>query len=245
MAVDLGYHVGLLSLTALKGSGVDELIEHARQVAKVIPIMGFYLQPAISGMMLSAEFWRRFVEIPGLVGIKIAPFNRYCTLDVLEAAAQSGRAEDIALYTGNDDTIIQDLATRYEFMVEGRAVSLRIVGGLLGHWACWTRRAVEHLEWIKDVCEDDEDVPSELLTLAGQVTLANKAIFDPENNFRGCIAGILYVLKRQGLVGGIHTIDNEECLSEGQAERIEEIIQCYPHLTDDEFVRENLDKWLS
>lgn len=244
MAVDLGYHIGLLSLTALKGSSIEDLIEHAREVAKVIPIMGFYLQPSISGMTLPGEFWRKLVEIPELVAIKVSPFNRYNTLDVLEAVAHSGRADETALYTGNDDTIIQDLLTRYEFMVEGKAVSLRIVGGLLGHWACWTRRAVEYLEWIKDVCEDEEDVPPELLTLAAQVTLANKAIFDPDNNFRGCISGILYVLQRQGLVRGIHTVDSDERLSPGQAERIEEIIKCYAHLTDDEFVGERLGDWL-
>jgi len=244
MAVDLGYDVGLLSLTALKTSTVDDLIDHARQVAGVIPIMGFYLQPSISGMVLPAEFWRRLVEIPELVGIKIAPFNRYYTLDVLDAVAHSGRADEVALYTGNDDAIIHDLLTRYEFMVAGKAVSLRIVGGLLGHWACWTRRAVEYLEWVGDVCEDEQDVPPELLTLAAQVTLANRAIFDPDNNFTGCIPGILYVLQKQGLVRNIHTIDPEERLSPDQAKKIDEIINCYPHLTDDEFVRENLGDWL-
>ncbi|MHC4160258.1 MAG: dihydrodipicolinate synthase family protein, partial [Planctomycetota bacterium] len=151
LARDLGYHLGLLSLTALRGKTIEELIDHARQVAKIIPIMGFYLQEAISQMVLGIEFWRKFVEIAEVVAIKIAPFDRYQTLDVLEAVAHSGRADEIALYTGNDDNIILDLLTRYEFNVDGRTVSLQIVGGLLGQWACWTKRAVEYLACIKEI----------------------------------------------------------------------------------------------
>ncbi|MHC4284309.1 MAG: dihydrodipicolinate synthase family protein [Planctomycetota bacterium] len=200
LARELGYHLGLLSLTALKGTSVDELIDHSRQVAKVIPIMGFYLQKAISQMVLGVEFWRKFVEIAEVVAIKIAPFNRYQTLDVLEAVAYSGRADEIALYTGNDDNIIVDLLTQYEFNVDGRTVSLQIVGGLLGQWACWTKRAVEYLGRIKKIRESRMPVPQEMLTLASQLTLANKAIFDADNHFAGCIPGILYVLKRQGLM---------------------------------------------
>ena len=245
LARELGYHIGLLSLTALKGKSIDELIDHSRRVAEVIPIMGFYLQQTISKMTLPAEFWYKFVTIPNVLAIKIAPFNRYQTLDVLEAVAHSGRADEIALYTGNDDNIIVDLLTRHVFNVNGRQVSLRIAGGLLGQWACWTKKAVEHLARIKAICENNGPVPNDLLTLAGQLTLANKAIFDADNQFRGCISGISYVLKRQGLLREIKTLDPNEQLSDGQAESIDRIIRDYPHLTDDDFVKENLDEWLS
>jgi len=245
LARDLGYHLGLLSLTALRGKSIDELIDHAQEVAKVIPIMGFYLQEAISQMVLDAEFWRKFVEIEGVLAIKIAPFNRYQTLDVLEAVAYSGRANEIALYTGNDDNIILDLLTHYEFNIDDRTVSLQIVGGLLGQWACWTKRAVEYLADIKKIRETKMQVPQEILTLASQLTLANKAIFDADNHFAGCIPGILYVLKRQGLVEEVRTLDEAESLSPGQAEKIEQIIENYPELCDDDFVKENLDVWLS
>ncbi|MHC4507990.1 MAG: dihydrodipicolinate synthase family protein [Planctomycetota bacterium] len=226
LARELGYHLGLLSLTALRGKPVSELIEHCRQVAGAIPVMGFYLQETISGMVLPAEFWQKLVALPGVLAIKIAPFNRYQTLDVLEAVAHSGRAGDIALYTGNDDNIILDLLTRYEFNVRGRAVPLEIVA---------------HIETIR---RSAAQVPADLLTLAGQMTLANKAIFDADNRFAGCIPGISYVLKRQGLLKDLRTLDPEEQLSPGQADKIDRIITGYPHLTDDEFVKENLHKWL-
>jgi len=242
---ELGYHLGLLCLTALRGKSVDELIDHARQVAKVIPVMGFYLQEAISQMVLGAGFWRKFIEIAGVLAIKIAPFNRYQTLDVLEAVACSGRADEIALYTGNDDNIIVDLLTQYEFNVNGRSVSLQIVGGLLGQWACWTKRAVEYLARIKKIRESKMQVPQEMLTLASQLTLANKAIFDADNHFAGCIPGILYVLKRQGLLEEVRSLDRHERLSPGQADKIDKIIENYQELCDDEFVKENLDVWLS
>jgi len=262
LAQQLGYHLGLLSLTALKGKSIDELIDHSRQVAEVIPIMGFYLQQSISKMTLPAEFWQKFVAIPNVLAIKIAPFNRYQTLDVLEAVACSDRAGEISLYTGNDDNIIIDLLTRHEFNIDGRVVSLQIVGGLLGQWACWTKKAVEHLARIKAIrqpfvsAQGEEEslhaerrrgmeVPPEMLTLAGQLTLANKAIFDAENNFQGCIPGISYVLKRQGLLKEINTLNPDERLSPGQAKRIERIIHDYPHLTDDDFIKENLHEWLS
>ncbi|HIJ53098.1 MAG TPA: dihydrodipicolinate synthase family protein [Planctomycetes bacterium] len=245
LARELGYHLGLLSLTALRGKSIDELIDHARQVAKVIPIMGFYLQEAISQMVLGVEFWRKFVEIAGVLAIKIAPFNRYQTLDVLEAVAYSGRADEIALYTGNDDNIIFDLLTQYEFNINGRKGTLQIVGGLLGQWACWTKRAVEYLALHKQIRETKMQVPQEILTLAGQLTLANKAIFDADNHFAGCIPGILYVLKRQGLVEEVRTLDEAESLSPGQAEKIDKIIENYQELSDDDFVKENLDVWLS
>ena len=245
LAQDLGYHLGLLSLTALRGKSIDELVDHAGEVAQIIPVMGFYLQEVISKMVLPIEFWRKLVEIPNVLAIKISPFNRYLTLDVLEAVAHSGRAGEVALYTGNDDNIISDLLTRYEFNVNGRLVSLHIVGGLLGQWACWTRRAVEYLTRIKTIRGSDIPVPQEMLTLANQLTLANKAIFDADNHFAGCIPGISYVLKQQGLLKELGTLNPDEQLSPGQAEKIDRIRRDYPHLTDDDFVRDNLNKWLS
>jgi len=245
LANEMGYHIGLLSLTALKGKSVNELIDHAKQVAEVIPVMGFYLQEVISEMLLPLEFWRKFVEIPNVLAIKIAPFNRYQTLDVLEAVAHSGRSDEITLYTGNDDNIICDLLTRYEFNVDGRQVSIRIVGGLLGQWACWTKRAVEYLTQIKALCESESAIPQDMLTLANQLTLANKAIFDAANHFAGCIPGISYVLKQQGILDNVMTLNPDEKLSEGQAEMIDNIRSSYPRLTDDDFVKENLHEWLS
>ncbi|MCP4259259.1 MAG: dihydrodipicolinate synthase family protein [Planctomycetes bacterium] len=245
LAADMGYHLGLLSLTALRDKTINELIDHAKQVAEVIPIMGFYLQEVLSQMVLPEEFWSRFVEIPNVLAIKIAPFNRYQTLDVLEAVAHSGRSNEIALYTGNDDNIINDLLTKFEFAVNNNKVSLRIVGGLLGQWACWTKRAVEYLTRIKAICESESVIPQDMLTLANQLTLANKAIFDADNHFAGCIPGISYVLKQQGLLENVGTLDPDEQLSEGQADMIDRIRTSYPHLTDDDFVKENLHKWLS
>ncbi|MFC1633596.1 dihydrodipicolinate synthase family protein [Planctomycetota bacterium] len=244
LALKLGYHLGLLSLTALKKKSIGELIEHCRNVAEVIPVMGFYLQQTISRMILPVEFWRELVAIPNVLAIKIAPFNRYQTLDVLEAVAYSGRSDDIALYTGNDDNIIVDLLTQYDFHVEGRRVSLQIVGGLLGQWACWTKTAVEHLNRIKSIRNNQMAVPHEMLSLASQLTLANKAIFDADNHFAGCIPGISHVLKGQGLLEKGRTLDPEEKLSPGQAEAINGIRRDYPHLTDDTFITENLHKWL-
>jgi dihydrodipicolinate synthase/N-acetylneuraminate lyase len=244
LARDLGYHLGLLSLTALKGKSTDVLIDHARQVAQIIPIMGFYLQTAISEMVLPIEFWKEFVEIPNVLAIKISPFNRYQTLDVLEAVAHSGRADEIALYTGNDDNIIIDLLTQYEFNVNGKPITVQIVGGLLGQWACWTKRAVEHFTQVKEIRQAKMQVPHEMLTLASQLTLANRAIFDAENHFAGCIPGISYVLKRQGLLEQIRTLGPEEQLSPGQAAKIDAVIRDYPHLTDDDFVKGNIHKWL-
>lgn len=245
LALDLGYHLGLLSLTALRGKSVADLIDHARQVAQVIPVMGFYLQSTISQMVLPKEFWSRLVEIPNVRAIKIAPFNRYQTLDVLEAVAQSDRRDEIALYTGNDDNIIVDLLTPHVFRTGTGQMSLQIVGGLLGQWACWTRRAVENLEAIRGMRRTESPVPHEMLTLAAQLTLANKAVFDADNAFTGCIPGISYVLRRQGLMSHIGTLDPADRLSPGQTEAIDSVVQQYSHLTDDEFVRGNLDAWLS
>jgi dihydrodipicolinate synthase/N-acetylneuraminate lyase len=244
LAARLGYDVGLLSLTALRGRSVEDMIAHARQVADVIPVMGFYLQSTLSGMVLPREFWSRLVEIPNVRAIKIAPFNRYQTLDVLQAVATSGRQDEIALYTGNDDNIIIDLVTLHTLRTPRGEVSLQMAGGLLGQWACWTKRAVETLEVIKEIRRTGGPLPQELLTLAAQLTLANKALFDAENNFAGCIPGISYVLQKQGLMRHIGTLDPADRLSPGQTEQIDSVVRAYPHLTDNEFVRAHLADWL-
>ena len=235
LARELGYDAGLLSLAALRDASVERLLDHARAVAEALPVVGFYLQPAVGGRVLPYAFWRRFAEIPNVVAIKIAPFNRYQTIDVVRAVAESGR-DDLALYTGNDDNIVLDLLTDFRFA--GRSV--RIVGGLLGHWSVWTRKAVELLAQVK------RDGPTpELLTRAIEVTDANAAFFDAANGFAGCIAGLHEVLRRQGLLEGLWCLDPAEALSPGQAEEIGRVGRAYPHLADDDFVRENLTRWLS
>lgn len=234
LARSLGYDAVLLSLAALRDASIDELIDHSKAVADIIPVVGFYLQPAVGGRLLPYSFWRRFAEIENVVAIKMAPFNRYQTLDVIRGVAASGRASEIALYTGNDDNIIGDLITPFE--IEG--ASLRISGGLLGQWAVWTRRAVEILDQIH------AGQNAHMLTLNAQLTDANGAVFDVANAFHGCIAGIHEILRRQGLLEGIWCLDPHESLSPGQSEELDRVTQAYPHLTDDNFVRENLERWL-
>lgn len=194
--------------------------------------------------MLDFAFWRRAVEIENLLAIKISPFNRYQTLDVVRAVAESGRAEEIALYTGNDDNIVVDLLSKFRFGSDARAKTLRLAGGLLGHWAVWTRKAVTLLEEIHALIEADKPAPSELLTRAQQITDANAAFFDPQNNFAGCIAGLHEVLRRQGLMAGRWTLNPNEDLSPGQMQEIDRVYAAYPYLHDDEFVAEHLDEWL-
>lgn len=230
----LGYHAGLLSLAALRDATEDELIAHCRAVAEIIPVVGFYLQPAVGGRVLPYSFWRRFVEIENVVAIKMAPFNRYQTLDVVRALLEAGR-DDIALYTGNDDNIVVDLLTPFRFGGRER----RIVGGLLGHWAVWTRRAVELLER----CHRETASP-ELLRLAVEVTDCNAAFFDAANNFRGCIAGLHEVLRRQGLLEGTWCLNPAETFGPGQREEIDRVYRAYPHLNDDEFIARHRDEWL-
>jgi dihydrodipicolinate synthase/N-acetylneuraminate lyase len=244
LAKELGYHAVLLSLAALKGAGEETLMAHCRQVAQVMPMVGFYLQPAVGGRVLSYGFWRRFAELEAVVAIKIAPFNRYQTLEVVRAVAEAGRAGEIALYTGNDDAIALDLLTPHVFACAGKEVEVRMVGGLLGHWAVWTSRAVELLEECQRIVAGRKDIPQELLKRAVQVTDCNAAFFDAANGFAGCIAGIHEVLRRQGLLEGIWCLDPEEGLSPGQGEEIERVYRAYPHLNDDEFVAEHLDEWL-
>jgi len=244
LARDRGFHAGLLSLGAMRDAGQAALLDHCRAVADVIPLFGFYLQPAVGGVLLPYAFWRRFLEIPGVVALKIAPFNRYQTLDVLRAAVESGR-DDVALYTGNDDNIVMDLLTPYRFRVDGKPVERRFVGGLLGHWAVWTRRAVELLKQCHAVAASAGPVPRELLARNIEVTDANAALFDAANGFAGCIPGVHEVLRRQGLLEGTWCLDPAEVLSPGQGDELDRIYQMYPHLTDDDFVAPHRDDWLA
>ncbi len=243
-ALAYGYHAGLLSLAALGTASDNDLIEHCRIVARHIPLVGFYLQPAVGGRILSRAFWRRFAAIENVIAIKIAPFNRYQTLDVVRAVAETGRAGEIALYTGNDDHILEDLLTTYAIKTSEGTRRIRMVGGLLGHWAYHTRRAVEQLALCHAAIEAGT-VPARHLTLAQQITEVNAAVFDATNGFAGCIPGIHHVLYRQGLLGHPRCLNPHELLSPGQQDAIEQVYQQYPHLTDDAFVAEHLDDWLT
>lgn len=235
----LGYHAGLLSLAALADASDDHLIAHCQRVAERIPVVGFYLQASVGGRPLSYAFWRRFAEIDRVVAIKIAPFNRYQTLDVVRAVVDAGRA-DIALYTGNDDQIVGDLVTPFPTSSGGER---RIVGGLLGHWAVWTQKAEALLEDCHGAANAGS-VPSALLHLGVEVTDANAAFFDAANGFAGCIAGIHEVLRRQGLLVTTRCLDPRERLSPGQAGEIDRVCQAYPHLSDDAFVAAHVEEWL-
>ncbi|MFY7953617.1 MAG: dihydrodipicolinate synthase family protein [Armatimonadaceae bacterium] len=236
----LGYHAGLLSLAAMSDADDAELVEHCKAVGEVVPLIGFYLQPSVGGRVLGIDFWRKFFEIPSVVAVKVAPFHRYRTLDVVRALAESGR-DDVALYTGNDDNIVLDLITPHRF--EGR--EYRFVGGLLGHWSAWTKTAVELLAKCRDVSRAGGPIPQDLLATAIEVTDSNAAFFDAANGFHGCIAGMHEVLRRQGLLEGIWCLDPNEGLSPGQAEEIARVSRAYPHLSDDEFVASHKDEWLA
>ena len=250
LARELGYHMGLLSLKAMHGRDEDALIEHCRQVADIIPVVGFYLQVDVGGQVLPLSFWRRFAQIDNIAAIKMAPFNRYRTLDVVRAVAEAGR-DDIALYTGNDDNIVMDLITPYRLKVDGRVIERRIVGGLLGHWAVWTRKAVELWQQCQSlVCQLDAGEASagqaaaRMLRRSVEVTDSNAAVFDSANMFKGVIAGVHEVLRRQGLLEGIWCLNPDETLGPGQARELDRVCQAYPHLTDDAFVAEHRDQWL-
>jgi dihydrodipicolinate synthase/N-acetylneuraminate lyase len=243
IARQLGYHSALLSLGALKNASDDELLAHCRAVAQIIPLMGFYLQPAAGGRALPHSFWRHFAEIEEVVAVKIAPFNRYQTLDVVRAIAESGR-NDIALYTGNDDNFVLDLLTPFRFNVGGQLAERRIVGGLLGHWAVWTKRAVELHAECRCLAQSGDAIPAEMLRRNVEVTDANAALFDASHGFAGCIPGIHEVLRRQGLLEGIWCLDPNETLSPGQRGEIDRVYRAYPHLNDDEFVAQHREEWL-
>ena len=244
VARELGYHACLLNLGALVDENASVALAHCREVAEVMPVFGFYLQAQMGGCALPYRFWRDFVEIDNVVAIKIAAFNRYDTFDVVRALGESTREREIALYTGNDDTIVIDLLSEYRIDTSSGPKTVRFVGGLLGHWAVWTRAAVEFLNEVRAIARDGVPVPQGLLTAAGEVTDANAAFFDAANGFRGSVPGILEVLRRQGLVESAQCLDPKETLSPGQSEEIDRVLAAYPHWSDDEFVRTNLDRWL-
>ncbi len=246
LAKDLGYDAILLSLGGLAHFDLTALLEHCRAVAEVMPVVGFYLQPLAGGISLPYRFWRCFAEIESVVAIKIAPFNRYATLDVLRGVVDSGRASEIALYTGNDNSILLDLLTPFYLISakDGQPVTLRIVGGLLGHWAAWTHTATRIFSKVREVVKSGQPVPQSMLQLAAQITDCNAAFFDAANGFRGSIPGIQEVLRRQGLLAGGWCLDPDCVLSPGQAEEIDRVTQVYPHLNDDAFVAAHLDQWL-
>ncbi|WP_425397623.1 dihydrodipicolinate synthase family protein [Aeoliella sp.] len=241
-ARDLRYDLGLVSLAAVEDKSVAGLLAHCRAVAEILPVFGFYLQPSVGGIELPVEFWRGFCEIENAKAIKVAAFDRYRTLDVLRAVAESGRS-DMALYTGNDDNILLDLLTPYEFDVAGERKQVRFVGGLLGQWAVWTHRAVELLQQCHDAV-NARSLEPQWLKLAAELTDANGAIFDVHNRFHGCISGIHEVLRRHGLMEQTCCLSAEECLSPGQMEQLDRIWAAYPHLRDDAFVDQHRDEWL-
>ncbi|MBW4080765.1 dihydrodipicolinate synthase family protein [Paenibacillus sp. S150] len=243
LAAGLGYDAGLLSMGGLQDWSEEQLLERTRRVADVIPVFGFYLQPSVGGRILSFDFWRSFAEIEGVIAIKMAPFNRYQSLDVARAVMESSRCGEIALYTGNDDNIVADLLTTYRFIVDGKPVEKKIVGGLLGHWAAWTSKAVQLLGEIKKI-RSDSSFAASWLTLGIQVTDSNAALFDPAHHFHGCIPGIHEALRRQGLLEGLWCLNPEERLSPGQLEEISRVCRDYPHLVDDDFVAAHLEEWL-
>ena len=237
-AADLGYHCGLLNLSALQNDDDDALIAHCRSVGEALPIFGFYLHPGVGGRVLSYKFWRRFCELPAVVAIKVAAFNRYQTWDVMRAVIESGR-QDVAMYTGNDDNIIADLLTPFQY----QGVCRRFVGGLLGQWAVWTKAAVKMLDEIKAMREQTS-MPTEWLSKNMALTDANAVIFDAANDFSGCIPGVNEVLRRQGLLPSTRCLNPKEVLSPGQAAELDRMCAAYPFLSDEEFVSRNVEKWL-
>ena len=243
IALAHGYHAGMLSLAAMKGSSVDELVAHCAAIAKILPLVGFYLQTAVGGIPLSAEFWRRFAEIENVIAIKIAPFNRYRTLDVARGVALARAEERVTLYTGNDDHIVLDLVTPFAVKRGDEEVRVQIKGGLLGHWSVWTKRAVALHERIQAALASGW-VDADLLALDARVTDCNSAFFDVAHDFAGCIPGCHEVLRRQGLLEGTWCLDPKETLSPGQSEEIDRVYREHGDLADDDFVRANLKRWL-
>lgn len=244
IARDLGYHCAIVSMAAFKGALEQEMLHHVRELGKIMPLFGFYLLTGVGGIHLPYPFWQELVEIESVIGIKIAPFDRYGTNDVVRALAGSSRADAITLYTGNDDSIVHDFITPFRFGPAGAARTLHIKGGLLGQWGCWTHTAVQLLKQLHRIQAGEEPLTPEILTLAAQITDANAALFDPAHTFAGSIPGVNEILRRQGLLEGIWTLKREEVLSPGQAEEIDRVCQAYPHLTDDDFVAANKDRWL-
>lgn len=244
MAYDLGYHAGLVSVHHLRGHSYDSIVEYVKTISKEIPVFGFYLQPAVGGLKLSYNFWLKlFREVENIVAVKVAPFNRYYTLDVIRALVDSEREREVALYTGNDDSIVLDLISTYRIRRRGEDVEVGFVGGLLGHWAFWTKRSMEIFYYLKSI-KGSREIPREVLVLAQQVTDVNGAVFDAQNDFKGCIPGIHEMLRRSGLLETNVTLDPEETLSPGQLEEINRVYYAYPHLRDDAFVIRYLNEWL-
>ena len=243
-AKSLGYHAGLLSLAAMKSSDTDALIEHCAAVAREIPLVGFYLQPAVGGLHLDSAFWARFAAIPEVIAIKVAPFNRYRTLDVVRGIVEAGAEDRITLYTGNDDHIVLDLVTPFTVMRDGKPVTMRFRGGLLGHWSVWTKGAIEIFQRCRAAAEKDA-VSADLLALDSRVTDCNSAFFDVANDFHGCIAGCHEVLRRQGLLEGTWCLDPNEGLSRGQSAEIDRVLRQHADLSDDAFVAANLERWMA
>jgi hypothetical protein len=244
VARGIGYHAGLLSLAAMKSASEDEIVAHCEAVAREIPLVGFYLQPAVGGVLLSADFWRRFAEIDNVIAIKIAPFNRYRTLDVLRGVYAAGALDRVTLYTGNDDHILLDLTLPFDLRDKGVTVRTHIRGGLLGHWSVWTASAIKQFERCK-AAREQPMVPADLLALDARVTDCNSAFFDVANDFHGCIAGCHEVLRRQGLLKGIWCLDPEESLGPGQLQQIDRVYREHADLSDDDFVTAHLQKWLA
>lgn len=243
LASDLGYQAVLLSLASLPNASNQDLLNHCREVSKVIPIIGFYMQTAVGGRYLDFDFWLEFAQIENVVAIKMAPFNRYQTFDVVRAVINSGRADQIALYTGNDDNILVDLMTEFEVQSNGEIIKKRIVGGLLGHWSVWAKEAVTLLENIKKGSYSTDSI--NMLTMAAKITDSNAAFFDAANNFKGCIVGLHEVLRRQGLLEGTWTLNENDHLSPLQKAEIDRVYGAYPELNDDGFIAENLEAWLN
>ena len=245
IALAHGYHAGLLSLAPMKGASIDELIEHCAAVAQVIPLVGFYLQPSVGGIVLPAAFWQRFAAIDNVVAIKMAPFHRYRTLDVIRGVVAAGAEDRVTLYTGNDDHIVLDLLVPFQVRRGDETVTVRIKGGLLGHWSVWTRGAVQLLETIHAAVAAGGSADPALLALDSRVTDCNAAFFDVANDFAGCIAGCHEILRRQGLLAGTWCLDPDEGLSPGQAAEIDRVCRDHADLADDAFVAENLARWLA
>ena len=242
LAKKYGYHLGLVSMGGLNDYSEAQLIERVNAIAEIIPVFGFYLQPAVGGRLLSYDFWKAMADIENVCAIKVAAFNRYQTLDVVRAVCASERRDQIALYTGNDDNIVADLLTPYRFNIKGREVEKRFVGGLLGHWAVWTKAAVTLFNQIKRELKKEKPAIAELLAAGIKVTDMNAAIFDVQNKFHGCIPGIHELLRRQGLLNGTWCLDQHEKLSPGQLEEIDRVCKSYPEYIDDAFVSDFLRK---
>ncbi len=243
LADELGYHAVLLSLAGHEYN-IDALIEHCRAVGEVMPLIGFYLQPAVGGRVLPQEFWRRFAKLDSVLGIKIAPFNRYHTLDVVRGVVEAGAEDRVSLYTGNDDHIVADLLTPFKMKRNGRIITVRIVGGLLGHWSVWTQKAVELVSNVKAL-DADKPLDSDWLSMDAATTDCNAAFFDAANGFEGVIAGLHEVLRRQGLLEGIWCLDENETLGPGQMQEIDRVYSNYPDMNDDKFIAANLERWLA